>query len=298
MFLSLFSISTSSFLSPCLRFQNNANNNINNNQQQLILSRKSSASSTGSLDKQQQQQAHSKSGGAAGGKNSGGGGHPAKVRHDEHSMKSVRDKIALFSQGKNGGRCHHQSTEDIMSRALSSNSLMMTRAYTHGDVRYLGGEAPPTVPNANVKNGTPVSGVYHRSMVNVSGGAGGRSAFMTASNKSVSSADLSGVRRGMPATNGRSQSLLEIGNVVINNSNRSHLNNTLPKSETANGRSRSSTSSKVSNNVTIQESHHETGSNGTSPYNSLETDMSEARQVSIDGGRISLTTPPLSLIHI
>ena len=285
------------------RFQNNANNNNHHHHhQQLILSRKSSASSTGSLDKQQQQQQqHHKNGGSG-----------AKVRHDEHSMKSVRDKIALFSsqQGKGGGRCHHQSTEDIMARALSSNSLMMTRAYTHGDVRYLG-DAPASsgaagnINNANVKSNSQVaaggSSGYHRSMVNV---RGGRSAFMAASNKSVSSADLSAGRRGMPATNGRSQSLLEIGNVVINNgsssgsSNRSHLN-TLPKSESQ-SHSRSSRSSltslscsssavKKESQVTIQESHRESVS---SPYNSLETDMSDARQVSLDGGRISLTTPP------
>ena len=46
------------------------------------MSRKSSASSTSSLEKQH-------------------GSH--RLRHDEHSMKSVKDKIALFSTASSGG---------------------------------------------------------------------------------------------------------------------------------------------------------------------------------------------------
>jgi hypothetical protein len=156
-------------------------------QQQQLLSRKSSASSTSSLEKPPATTPSSH-----------------RLRHDEHSMKSVRDKIALFSSSK------HQSTEDVNS-GLQAGS--MTRAYTHSDVRYehqaARGSRTSVVARADEQKGAK-------------------------SVKSVSSADLSSHRRVTPSVSltgkaspppppvgntNRSQSLMEIGS----------QNQTLPK---------------------------------------------------------------------
>ena len=66
------------------------------------MSRKSSASSTGSAS--EKQALH-----GGGGSNGGVGGtkQPPFMRHDEHSIKSVRAKIAMFSNSNSRG---HQGT--------------------------------------------------------------------------------------------------------------------------------------------------------------------------------------------
>ena len=71
--------------------------------QSEILSRKSSASSTGSAS--EKQALH----GGGGGSNGGVGSQkqPPFMRHDEHSIKSVRAKIAMFSNSNSRG---HQGT--------------------------------------------------------------------------------------------------------------------------------------------------------------------------------------------
>ena len=131
---------------------------------------------------------------------------------------------ALFSSGKKGGTKpagspHHQSSEDVgvLSR-MSSTSAMLTRAYTHGDVRNVG-EAKETNNPSNYaqqrghKNSTSSSNMmYHRSMMNVSSrDFTSRHSFVmnthatkqqpnpASSNnkKSVSSADLSASRNNL-----------------------------------------------------------------------------------------------------
>ena len=165
------------------------------------MSRKSSASSTSSLEKPHH-----------------------RLRHDEHSMKSVKDKIALFSTSSTGGL--HQSTEDVNNLLVAASaastaavgSSNMTRAYTHSDVRY-----------EQRSNGRGAH-VVHR----VSSGGGGANATSVLEQrrpnvKSVSSADLTSHNRRITMTHssrtrppslsaaaggaagGRSQSLLEIG---------------------------------------------------------------------------------------
>ena len=124
----------------------------------LLLSRKSSDSSTGSVEK-----AGSNSSGSDGGGSSRRSGSSQKLlRHDEHSVKSVRDKIALFSSGKKGagaggksaGSPHHQSSEDVgvLSRMTSNPNMMLTRAYTHGDVRHVGNDGKEGHNNGNSVN--------------------------------------------------------------------------------------------------------------------------------------------------
>ena len=154
--------------------------------QNLLLSRKSSASSTGSVDKSATSPTMTTATLSMSRKN--------LLRHDEHSVKSVRDKIALFSSSGGGGgaRFHHQSSEDVASSSARLSSGL-TRAHTHDDVRFDGGVG--VNPAAATR------------------GAGG-------TDKSVSSADLSygkgtteAKKRGMPSTavQTRSQSLMEIG---------------------------------------------------------------------------------------
>ncbi len=189
---------------------------------QNLLSRKSSASSTGSLEKPFSVSVNSAETFTT---------EVSKMtrknllRHDEHSIKSVKDKIALFSTSKSGeaGGClmHHQSSEDVAS-GTSCNQLAMarlnsagflTRAYTHGDVRFDGSKLHSFNPN-------PRCGMNARNAA----GAG---------DKSVSSADLTfeeaaGVNSGADRTrmsglsnksshppHGRSQSLMEIGSVTV-----------------------------------------------------------------------------------
>ena len=164
------------------------------------MSRKSSASSTSSLEKPHH-----------------------RLRHDEHSMKSVKDKIALFSTASSGGL--HQSTEDVNSlhavataASTAAGSSNMTRAYTHSDVRY-----------EQRSNGSRAAHVVHR--VSSGGGASANSILeqRRPNVKSVSSADLTSHNRRVTMTHsartrppslsaaaggaggGRSQSLLEIG---------------------------------------------------------------------------------------
>ena len=176
-------------------------------QQQQLLSRKSSASSTSSLEKPHH-----------------------RLRHDEHSMKSVKDKIALFSTTSGGGGLH-QSTEDVNSlhavasvASTAAGSSNMTRAYTHSDVRY-----------EQRSNGSRGANVVHRVS---SGGGGSASATSIVEQrrpnvKSVSSADLTSHNRRVTTTHssrtrppslsaaaggaagGRSQSLLEIGRAAV-----------------------------------------------------------------------------------
>ena len=137
-------------------------------------------------------------------------------------MKSVKDKIALFSTASTGGL--HQSTEDVNSlHAVASAASMaacpsnMTRAYTHSDVRY-----------EQRSNGSRGAHVVHR----VSSGGASSSSILEQRRpnvKSVSSADLTSHNRRVTMAHssrarppslsaaaggtggGRSQSLLEIG---------------------------------------------------------------------------------------
>ncbi len=222
--------------------------------QSLQLSRKSSASSTGSLEK------------SPGGSSLARGNSATNVmgsrqefsqmtrknllRHDEQSMKSVRDKIALFSTSKNAaGAPHHQSSEDVASAASASaghltltrlNSAgFLTRAYTHGDVR-MGGESGGSSA-AEIRQ--PVN---HRSMTNVSGSrrsigspgavgiSGDKADLMFKEARMAPSPTRRGTLSGAPKVQGRSQSLMEIGSTsshrVLQQQQAYHSQNqTLPK---------------------------------------------------------------------
>ena len=114
------------------------------------------------------------------------------MRHDEHSIKSVRAKIAMFSnEGKTSSQ---QNLRSNSSSSLAASSL--TRSLTQGDVRF-DQDAAAGRAKAVAKNSA-----YHRSMINVS--------------KSSKDSDLARVsntenKNGRPPFALRSQSLLEIG---------------------------------------------------------------------------------------
>ena len=156
--------------------------------------------------------------------------HPSshRLRHDEHSIKSVKDKIALFSTNSNGGGggsgngrgMLHQSTEEVNKLGVACQS--MTRAYTHSDVRYEQQGSSRSVGSRSSLTGSTSascrpSATFEQRRSNV---------------KSVSSADLTSHRRGSASASsssvssrmshmtgggagggggGRSQSLMEIG---------------------------------------------------------------------------------------
>ena len=139
-------------------------------------------------------------------------------------MKSVKDKIALFSTSSTGGL--HQSTEDVnilhvvdSAASTAAGSSNMTRAYTHSDVRY-----------EQRSNGSRGPHAVHRVSSGGCGGAASATSILEQRRpnvKSVSSADLTSHNRRVTMTHssrarppslsaaaaggGRSQSLLEIG---------------------------------------------------------------------------------------
>jgi hypothetical protein len=130
-------------------------------------------------------------------------------------MKSVRDKIALFSTSNKAGQLH-QSTEDV--NQIGVNGQSMTRAYTHSDVRY---EQASSRSNSR-------SSLINATQTASASAAGSVLEQRRSNVKSVSSADLtshrrtstvpsSGSAKASPAapgaSGGRSQSLMEIGTV-------------------------------------------------------------------------------------
>ena len=218
------------------------------NANRQILTRKSSGSSSSSTDS-----------GAKTGYSKITFNSVPMTRHDEHSIKSVRDKIALFSSGSKNSIHVHASTEDVAraSGAASNGLGSLTRAYTHGDVRNIGSNKR----QHHYANATSAS--YHRSMTNVN--------HQHLVKGSTTGDLINNGARKFNTVNGRSQSLLEIGNV--GSGGFKNYNNTLPK----NG--------PIGSNAIPENS-------GSPNLNSLEADVGEARQISLDGSRISLTTPP------
>ena len=185
--------------------------------QDLVLSRKSSASSSESAERSATR-------------------NNKLLRHDERSIKSVKDKIALFSSSKSVGRPHHQSSEDVAS--VSSEILsqlgpgkFLTRAYTHGDVRFeASGDRRQQSYNARETRAAEMSG----------NGRGSRAA---------------------QARQGRSQSLMEIGSTKYYFSQHSAgINQTLPKRHEVEYQRRRSAVSKLTS--VIPESVQENNNNG------------------------------------
>ena len=168
------------------------------------LSRKSSASSTTSLDRQ-----------------------PFISRHriSDKQITGVKAKIAMFSHGKSGlGK--FESAEDIGNISAFS-SAALTRAHTHGDVRYednskkhtfqsslkqLKKVNPDCIEDSATNLVTRKKNASFRSMINVSSNK-----YLTKDEKAVSVKDLSKSTRVMikeeapkPIISNRSQSLGEI----------------------------------------------------------------------------------------
>lgn len=203
------------------------------------------------------------------------------IRHDENSIKSVRDKIALFSSA-----CSSQSTEDLGLSQLSRNppnTGLLTRAHTHGDVRFVGSDSKR-------------SGIYHQSMTNVSASHGG--ALLHREAKSISSTNLinseprpsrsrlsqgTGHTPAPPERHGRSQSLLEIGS-TISNGKSPDGSSTLPKRHHPQPARRATltTSTPIKKND-IKIIHE------NSPCLDPK-ELSEARQIDLSSDRLKLST--------
>ena len=213
-------------------------------QEQEYLSRKSSASSTASLDR------HELRANLA----------TRKFGNLEDKVSGVRAKIAMFSHsnragaGSQGKLGKFQSSEDVGKLSVTGS---LTRAHTHGDVRYDEGGAKksaslqspsmrslaprPESAGAGTKNkfsSSVAAPSAFRSMINVSSTTEPSSAALrTEDTASVS--DLSVVqekpgRNAPPAITNRSQSLNEIGGSV-NTASKRHSDISVT------GRSRSST---------------------------------------------------------
>ncbi len=193
-----------------------------------MLSRKSSDSSTGSLEKPSS---------AVTRKN--------LLRHDERSIKSVKDKIALFSSssgrgnsggggsGGSGSTFHHQSSEDVTAASTTSSSSallgrlnsaagFLTRAHTHGDVRYDGGGGGGGGGGSG-GGGTKQQDHIHNKMV------------LNFKEERI------GARRSLhlhnaPVAQARSQSLMEIGCPRYLNQHSGPSNQTLPKRQGQGGK--------------------------------------------------------------
>ncbi|XP_059082118.1 uncharacterized protein LOC131879738 isoform X3 [Tigriopus californicus] len=203
------------------------------------------------------------------------------IRHDENSIKSVRDKIALFSSA-----CSSQSTEDLGLSQLGRNppnTGLLTRAHTHGDVRYVG-------------NDSKRSGIYHQSMTNVSASHGG--SLFHRETKSISSTSLinseprpsrSRLSHGTGHTptpqerHGRSQSLLEIGstNASVKSPDGS---STLPKRHHPQPARRAT----LTTSTPIKKSDIKIIHENSPCLDSKE--LSEAKQIDLSGDRLKLSS--------
>jgi len=176
--------------------------------QSEILSRKSSASSTGSIDRAFV--------------NAAGKAAPPFMRHDEHSIKSVRAKIAMFSNsnsvdggmGSGGGgsvgggmgmaKGNQASNSQHNLRSSSSTSLTssLTRSLTQGDVRF---DQDPSSSSSSsgggggktcITSGGAKSYPHSRGGASSSGGTAGAAAaavpgIRAIAEKSISQVDLS-----------------------------------------------------------------------------------------------------------
>ncbi len=196
------------------------------------------------------------------------------LRNDERSVQSVKDKIALFNTSKSEKSCsglaHHQSSEDVAYHAgyrkanmTGTNAGYLTRAYTHGDVRF-DGSSQQRINSSSRK----ISSTSNCSSVVAT--------TVSPADKSVSSADLTireesgsngktqtigkpcNSKRGAPQIpHGRSQSLLEIGSVTTGVQQSALLNQQIKITHTGMGihhQRRRNTVAKIKD-ITIPESH-------------------------------------------
>ena len=119
------------------------------------------------------------------------------MRHDEHSIKSVRAKIAMFSSS-NGGSGGGGGGESKQASHRQTASVPLTRSLTQGDVRF--DDVPDAVgtvsASSHAKAGHPKSWTRNGSVVAAS-----------IDKKSYSQADLTGGKQAVTrvsSTEGRS----------------------------------------------------------------------------------------------